>query len=261
MKNIDNDFSLDNYNEIVKAIKRSHPTLSFRDVWLNGEKFLDLDKFVIMRHDIEFSLQSAEQIARIDWQNDIRSTFFLLQTSEYNCFEEEGAATIKRIIGMGHDIGLHYDAGLFQRMGVDPEKTARSQIDLFETFFSTKVYAMSSHLPSLSGKTFSVSGVIDTYDPKFMVWCKYLSDSSHNWREGCVVKNLEKHNRIHLLMHEFWSEEGLSFEALQFSNAVKHFEQQLSRVRQHINRYKSNQLSRAERDLEFMKRYHDDQQV
>ena len=42
--------------------------------------------------------------------------------------EEEDAVQIRRILDLGHDIGLHYDAALFERLNVDPLETCKAQI-------------------------------------------------------------------------------------------------------------------------------------
>ncbi len=69
----------------------------------------DLDRFVLMRHNVELSLTSALHMARLDYEADIHSTFFLLLNSDYNLFEPVGAAIVQQILDLGHDIGLHYD--------------------------------------------------------------------------------------------------------------------------------------------------------
>ncbi|MGV2334372.1 MAG UNVERIFIED_CONTAM: hypothetical protein LVR18_09730 [Planctomycetaceae bacterium] len=177
------DFTTAHYREILQSIRASHRTLCFRDVHALGRSIFDIPKFVIMRHDVEFSIPAALRMAEIEADEGIQATYFLLQTSDYNPFEEEEAVQIRRILDLGHEIGLHYDAALFERLGVDPAATAVAQIQLFETFFRTKIHAMSSHMPMRSGKTFSVPGVIDTYDPMFLTEMKYISDSTQSWRK------------------------------------------------------------------------------
>ncbi|MCX7385152.1 MAG: hypothetical protein NTX48_00690 [Planctomycetales bacterium] len=172
------DFSTDHYREIVAAICQSHKTICFRDIHKLGRAVFEIPKFVVMRHDVEFSIPAALRMAEIEAEFGVQSTFFLLQTSDYNPFEEEDAVQIRRILDLGHDIGLHYDAALFERLNVDPLDTAKAQIELFQTFFRTKIHAMSSHMPMRSGKTFSIPGVIDTYDPMYLTEMKYISDST-----------------------------------------------------------------------------------
>lgn len=254
----DQDFTLEHYREILETIKRTHRTMSFRDAHELGERILDQGRFVIMRHDIEFSLPWALKLAELDAECGMQATFFLLQTSEYNPFEEDQALIIRRILDLGHDIGLHYDAGLFERLGVDATKVAEQQIALFQDFFDTRIYAMSSHMPMRSGKTFNVPGVIDTYDPLYLTKIKYVSDSVQAWREGCVSELLEQYPQIHLLIHEYtWSEVGSGWEANLLLQAKDHMNAFWRRSTDRISMYREGLTLRAAKDAEFKKRFMD----
>ena len=250
------DFSTDHYREIVAAIARSHRTICFRDVHAMGRDILKLPNFVIMRHDVEFSIPAALRMAEIEAEYGVSATYFLLQTSDYNCFEEEEAVMIRRILELGHDIGLHYDAALFERLNLDPERTAKAQLDLFEAFFKTRIHAMSSHMPMRSGKTFSLPGVIDTYDPMFLTEMKYLSDSTQAWREGVVTNVLEKYNHIHLLTHEYiWHPGGWDWLALLFVEVQEKFQRAWKRAEGFINMYREGLRMRQTKDKQFKQRY------
>ena len=66
-------------------------------------------RFVIMRHDIDFDLEKALFFAEMEAELGVQSTyFFLLRTNHYNVFSREGTDIVKRILGLGHDMGLHF---------------------------------------------------------------------------------------------------------------------------------------------------------
>ncbi|NQV99741.1 MAG: hypothetical protein HQ483_08595 [Rhodospirillales bacterium] len=250
------DFSIEHYREILRAIKKSHKTLSFKDAHELGQDILTIERFVLMRHDVEFSVSAALRLAEADHAENIKSTFFLLYTSDYNPFEEEEAIKIQAILNMGHDIGLHYDAGLFEKLGVDPAEVAKRQIALFESFFKTKIYAMSSHMPMRSGKTFSVGDIIDTYEPLYLKDIKYLSDSTQAWREGVVTENLDKYAQIHLLTHEYiWHPDNLDWDTLLLMDVQEKFQRMWDRALKNISTYREGLRLRKKKDLEFEKRF------
>ncbi len=252
----DRDFTTEHYREIVATIRRTHPTLSFRDVHSLGPRLADLPRFVIMRHDVEFSIPAALRMAEIDAAEGVSSTFFLLTTGEYNPFEEDEAGRIRQILDLGHDIGIHYDAALLERLGVDPARVVKAQIDLLEASFETTVYAMSSHMPMRSGRTFALPGVIDVYDPRYMVDMKYLSDSTQRWREGVVTESLHRHERIHLLTHEYlWHPSGWHWSTLLFAEANDRFQRTWKRAESAIDLYGEGLQLRAEKDAAFQERY------
>lgn len=252
----DYDFSTAHYQEIVTTIQRSHRTLSFGEVHALGDTLMDIPRFVIMRHDVEFSIPAALRLAEIDAAAGVRSTFFFLLTSDYNPFEEEQAGGIRRILDLGHDIGLHYDAALLERLRLDATAVVKAQISNLETFFDTTVFAMSSHMPMRSGLTLSIPDVIDVYEPRFMVDMKYLSDSTQRWREGVVTANLSRHDRIHLLTHEYiWHPLGWHWSALLFAEANDKFQRNWRRAEASIELFSEGLRLREERDPQFMDRY------
>ncbi|MFW6383317.1 MAG: hypothetical protein ACOCZQ_01595, partial [Nanoarchaeota archaeon] len=255
-KDKNKDFSLEHYREILRKIKKSHKTLSFKDANKMGKKILDIEKFVIMRHDVEFSLRSAKRLAEIENEEDITSTFFILQTGDYNPFEEYNANIIKKILELGHDIGLHYDAALFERFNLEPEQIARQQLEMFETFFNTKIYAMSSHMPMRSGKTFALPGITDVYDPLYLNEIKYLSDSTQSWREGVVTENLPKYPKIHLLMHEYlWHPKAYGWDTLLLLDAHEKYEKLWNEALKNIDKFRQGLKLREKKDREFKERY------
>jgi hypothetical protein len=252
----DDDFSFDHYWKIIERIKETHRTLSFKDAYEMGRDILDIDKFVLMRHDIEFSLDGALELAKIDNCLDVQSTFFLLCTSDYNIFEESGATIVKKILDLGHDIGLHYDMALFEGIGVDPEQAARQMIALMETFWGTKIYSMSSHLPMRSGLTFGIDGLVDVYEPLYLKEIKYISDSAQKWREGVITSILDKYPKIHLLTHEYtWSPEGHGWDVSLLNEAKRKFDVLWNMGQHTILKYNQGLSMRKEKDAAFKKRY------
>lgn len=250
------DFTLDHYREILEACTASHRTLSFKDAHQLGEGILDIDRFVLMRHDVEISLTSALRIARLDHEAGVRSTFFLLFSSEYNIFEPEGSEIVSELLELGHDIGLHYDPSAYAAAGADPIAAARRQIDLMESYWQTKVYAMSCHLAMRAGRTLRLPGVLEAYDPLYFDRIKYLSDSTQCWREGVVTELLDRYRQIQLLTHEYyWTEEGHSFEVELLREPMRKLERMVARAEADIVRFKEGLRLRAVRDAEFRRQH------
>ena len=53
--------------------------------------------------------------------------------------------------------------------------------------------------------------IIDAYSKEFFGERKYLSDSGQFWREDCLCQNLNKYERLQVLIHPmWWSHDGLS---------------------------------------------------
>lgn len=47
-------------------------------IFCNYTNYKQFDKAVILRHDIDFSLEKAIEFARLEYNKDIRSTYFII---------------------------------------------------------------------------------------------------------------------------------------------------------------------------------------
>ena len=67
-----------------------------------------LDKFCVLRHDIEFSVDRALQLAYIESSLGVESTFTVqLRNNTYNALSEKNIEAVSQIRDLGHHIGLH----------------------------------------------------------------------------------------------------------------------------------------------------------
>ncbi len=97
-----NGYTLHNYRRLLRAVHD------------RGLTFMPFDReapkvpALFLRHDIDYSMVFAERFARIDMEENAQATFFLqLRSRLYNLFDPDVAATIRRILDMGHFIGFH----------------------------------------------------------------------------------------------------------------------------------------------------------
>lgn len=169
-------------------------------------------KTVIFRHDVDLSLEKAVNIAKIEYENNISSTFYvLLSTDFYNVFSKTSNDMLKNIMSLGHDIGLHFDEKRYE-INNDEELNnfVRKECDILSMAVGKEVKSVSMHRPSrwILDNDIHFDSVINSYSKKFFTDFKYLSDSRMNWREDVldIIKN-EKYDRLHILTHPFWYEE------------------------------------------------------
>ncbi|MBL8439892.1 MAG: hypothetical protein JNK96_01595, partial [Betaproteobacteria bacterium] len=105
---------------------------------------IDFDNpFVLWRHDCDHSLNRALRTAQIERERGVRATYFINPHSNYyNLLEQGQAEILSRIIGMGHDIGLHFDA-LFHDITseVQLDNLVAKEAAWLEDWFGTKPVA------------------------------------------------------------------------------------------------------------------------
>lgn len=207
MNKLDNqcNFSTSHYIQTLKNYQKTHNFCFFDDCSSND---------IILRHDIDFSLQDALRIAKIENELGIKSTYFVLLHSElYNPLGIVSSKIISKILNLGHKIGLHYDELFFTEHNADITNAIKSEIKLLENHFNTDVNVITRHNPSIRGEKISInlpSNVVDAMSEKFTVGRKYLSDSVQYWRENCFCTH-QNDSELQITTHPvLWTDEGLS---------------------------------------------------
>jgi len=210
MLGCNSNFTYEHYINILQDLKKSYKFTSFKSATTND---------IILRHDVDASLHAALKMAKIEKELDISSTFFILFSSEfYNPISVDGSKIIREILSLGHKLGLHYNEFFIFENNINALETITTEINLLEQHFNTKIEAIAAHERALaeskSGKKLFVKlpdTIIDAYSKEFFGERKYLSDSGQFWREGCLCQNLNKYERLQVLIHPmWWSRDGLS---------------------------------------------------
>ena len=63
---------------------------------------------MILRHDVDLSLDAAVRMAELEHDAGATATYFLMTESVfYNLDSSEGVAAIERLRALGHRVGLH----------------------------------------------------------------------------------------------------------------------------------------------------------
>ena len=75
------DFSYQGYKNIVKEISVNRRNLCFRD-FANGKND-DTGSFFILRHDIDYSPESALTMAEMEAEMGLRASYFILFSSPF----------------------------------------------------------------------------------------------------------------------------------------------------------------------------------
>lgn len=179
--------------------------------------------FVVLRHDIEFSIGRAYKMHLIDTELGIRSSYFAqLTNNAYNVFSRENRDMLREMHANGQHIGLHYHWDPSDRL--DTLATSiRRQADVMSGLLGFEIDRFSFHRPNnqVLANYFEVPGLLNTYHPMFFTYVenasaqssvrvKYLADSMHRWKYGYPnLETLMEHSQVQVLMHPYsWTETG-----------------------------------------------------
>ncbi len=173
------------------------------------ETYQRSSRFVILRHDVDFSLEAALRFAELESKNGVQATYFLLlSTSFYNLFDRKANDIIKEIKGMGHDIGLHFDEARYPILNEQQLiKCVKKEISIMSQGLDMKINAVSMHRPSkwVLEADVQFDTLINSYGREFFNDFKYLSDSRMHWREDVYqVIQSNAYERLHILTHPIW---------------------------------------------------------
>jgi len=195
------------YRHYIETLKLFSEKYSFTTLG----KYNQIDhenNLILLRHDIDFSLDYALRLAKIEKKNDFLSTYFiLLHSPYYNALSPKNSKIIAKISDMGHEIGLHYDTTLMPKNKEKIISQLKSEADLLFNITGKKIKSVAQHNTSITNSITEFipkSLFIDPMSKEILKNMLYLSDSVQNWRRGCMCKHIEKNTNIQILTHPFW---------------------------------------------------------
>ena len=176
------EFSLAHYRELLGAARQGGYRLAGFD---RAPQPGDL----ILRHDVDLSLDAAVAMAELEAAEGASSTWFLMTRSVfYNLASSEGERAIARLRELGHRVAHH---------AVWPH------IDLDERFEAIVAW----HNPDPEYMWSEIDGAVSVMRAPFFESDHYRSDSNQHWRHGCPHDELAagRFEWLQLLIHpEIW---------------------------------------------------------
>ena len=173
-------FDLDHYRDLLEAAQAGGYQFAFFDQPPEAGT-------VILRHDVDLSLDAALTMAELESEVGATATYFLMTRSEfYNLRSPSGEDAIEHLRRLGHRVGLH---------AVWPH------VDQDERFDPVLAW----HNPDPDYMREPVDGFVNVMEAP---WADvYRSDSNQHWRQGCPHEELAaaSFERLQLLTHpEIW---------------------------------------------------------
>jgi len=207
-------FDYDFFKKILFVLKKNFSFCSFQ----NAAKIINhynSKPYVLLRHDVDLDLDHAVKMALIEKELNVRSCYMIMTNSPfYSLDDDRSKSNIRKMIAMGHEIGLHFDFSDNSYRNNEVEiKQVKNYIEMccvmLENITDSKINSISFHRPLqqfLRGP-FHIEGRINAYSAELMKW--YLSDSKGNWREGNPLSSIEnlKDKILQLLIHPIWWDE------------------------------------------------------
>ncbi|HQN10241.1 MAG TPA: hypothetical protein PK569_21980, partial [Thermoanaerobaculia bacterium] len=206
-------FSIGHFEEILALVQERYEALLFRE-WTPARAGRPR---VFLRHDVDHSLRLACEMARVEARNGIRSTYFVqLHSDLYAAATSTGAAMLRELVALGHEVGLHYDTAYYLESERDATAGFDADIALLSRLAGVPVVSAAKHNPidTPAARELAARAKFDPYSDAFTRGVKYISDSSMSWREGCACGHLAGDKELQVLIHPlWWLVEGATLEA------------------------------------------------
>jgi hypothetical protein len=200
----DQDFTVDSYRHLIRLAVGNYEQANYRSIpW--GRRF------VLWRHDCDYSLNRSLALAKVEAEEGLRSAFFVNPHCEfYNLLERDQLALIKEIAQFGHEIGLHFDASFYNTATEDElHEQVAGEANLLELLVGIRPVAFSFHNPSafhLTCESETYGGLVNCYSKRFKTEVPYCSDSNGYWRFRRLfdVLSAAKDPCLQVLTHPGW---------------------------------------------------------
>lgn len=189
---------------LAKAQSRGFAFVQFRN-FLGGQSPAQRP-YIVLRHDIDFAPRHSVEMAELEHEAGVASTFFVLVDGQfYNPLRPEVIRQIRRIQSLGHEIGLHFAVS----SAVEPDDVGREvafRLEVLSAIAGVTVRSFSQHDPVNAGfatvelprdhyPCVDASQVIRDND------LLYVSDSAMMWRRYTFESALEEDRNLCLLAH------------------------------------------------------------
>lgn len=180
-------FDLAHYGELLAAARAG----GYRFAHFEGAP---AEGSMILRHDVDLSLDAALRMAELEHGSGATATYFLMTESVfYNLDSTEGVAAIARLRELGHRVGLH---------AVYPSAPRDDRFDPVVAWHDPDPEYMRAPL---------ADGRINVMQEPWFDPTTYRSDSNQHWRHGCPHAELRAGSFpwLQLLTHpEIWAYDG-----------------------------------------------------
>lgn len=175
-------FDLPHYRELLEA------------ALAGGYRFARFDREpapgdLLLRHDVDFSLEAALETARLEAELGASTTYLLMtRSSFYNLASSEGERALAELRELGHAVGHH---------------ALHPHVDLDERFDPVVAW----HNPEPAFMSEPIVGAVNVMTPPWFDPDRYRSDSNQHWRRGCPHEELAAgaFDWLQVLVHpEIW---------------------------------------------------------
>ena len=198
-------FSLQGYGSLLRSLQDAGYAFGY----VGDMRRVESCRTAYLRHDIDLHLLGVDNVAEVEAELGLCATYYVAFTQPYNVHSPENVAILKRLLDLGHELGLHYDLTCYP----DDLRQARERlawdVATLERLSGGKVRSLCMHQPHTGD--LDIFAACDTWvnphDPRYQEGLVYISDSCRAWRDEALLDCLTPDGPSRLLLNthpELW---------------------------------------------------------
>ena len=185
-----------------RAKARGFSFVQFRD-FLSASTLPE--RYIVLRHDIDFAPYHSLEMAELEHEAGVKSTFHVLVDGQfYNPLQPGVIRQLRRIHELGHEVGLHF--AIANAIHNDIGEEVAFRLEILSTLIGAPIRSFSQHdvvnagfatatLPAGHAPCVDVNAVMREHD------LLYVSDSAMMWRKFTFETALDENRNLCLLAH------------------------------------------------------------
>ncbi|RJR41447.1 MAG: hypothetical protein C4576_17810 [Desulfobacteraceae bacterium] len=195
------EFDIERYLELLRSLRRAGyrllPARFLAKTCASGQ-----EKCAFLRHDIDAFLNHIDDFARREADEGVVATYYILLSQHYNPNSAQNRRVIRRIVELGHEIGLHYDMTQYPVEREAAINHLQLEIRFLEDIAGTVVRDIAMHQPHLGHCDYflDVEGLVNPANPSLHEGLIYVSDSCRAWRDETLLRCLRSGGPLRLLL-------------------------------------------------------------
>ncbi|MBI4234133.1 MAG: hypothetical protein HY686_06815 [Chloroflexi bacterium] len=203
------EFSLHHYQELIQEARRQGYHVYPFSTWMQRNGVLGGERTLLLRHDIDVSVERAVQMATVEAALGIQATYFVrLHARYYDLQEPATRASLNKLAALA-ELGLHYERYHYAQNGENHLTLLLRDAEELRRLAGMAMLGGAAHMPRayppFSEEEVRAAGLaFEAYAPAFTHNSKYLSDSSRKWQEGCLCNWLGVVDHLYVLVHPVW---------------------------------------------------------
>ena len=195
-------FSKSGYDALIgEARMAGYRFLPLREAFSEGP-----GPAMILRHDLDVSLDLGIAMARLERSRRVCSTYCVLPDNDfYDPFSATGQELVRGIAALGHEIGLHWDSSHYPK---EPEAMARHfrrDLERLSEIVGEEIVSASRHNP-IDTPALDIHGLVryEAYNEEIGRRYAYVSDSAMAWRSVTPWELIARGVDFQFLAHPVW---------------------------------------------------------